>query len=378
MREIDLNLLRVFDALIELRSVTRAADRLGLTQSAISHALGRLRRTVDDPLFVRQPGGLQPTARALEIAPGVRQGLTQLRGALSPLPFDPATAVRRFRISAGSYFCALLVPDLAARARARAPGISFSIVAPASDLLASLDEGAVDLALCTLALHHFAEQDAVAVLSEMLRVTRRWAVVSDLYRSVPAYAAVWFATRFTANPMTRHDGPGAPDLTPLPDPPVRDVRKLDKEFIGGESSGAWESITLGCGDADQFRGFVSIAGGKREHRWPCTGPIAAIMIANTGNTDNPIGPLPQINTPSLDSFGSAPERDELLLRNGCKGTDSVAYDAPYTMCRKYTGCPAAYPVVWCDIPNGNHTQTNQGNVKLANAMVPFLLGLPSP
>ena len=147
MRDIDLNLLRVFDALIELRSVTRAADRLGLTQSAISHALGRLRRTVGDPLFVRQPGGLQPTARALEIAPGIRQGLQQLRGALSPLPFDPATAVRRFRISAGSYFCALLIPDLAARARARAPGISFSIEAPGPDLLSALDEGTIDLAL---------------------------------------------------------------------------------------------------------------------------------------------------------------------------------------------------------------------------------------
>lgn len=147
MVEVDLNLLRVFDTLIELRSVTRAADRLGLTQSAISHALGRLRRAVDDPLFVRRPGGLQPTARALEIAPGIRQGLAQLRGALAPSPFDPATDVRRFRISAGSYFCALLVPDLAARARALAPGISLSIVSPGPDLLPSLDEGAVDLAL---------------------------------------------------------------------------------------------------------------------------------------------------------------------------------------------------------------------------------------
>ncbi|HEY1604598.1 MAG TPA: LysR family transcriptional regulator [Allosphingosinicella sp.] len=147
MREIDLNLLRVFDALIELRSVTKAADRLGLTQSAISHALGRLRLAVDDPLFVRRPGGLQPTARALEIAPGIRQGLTQLRGALSPSPFDPATAIRRFRISAGSYFCALLIPDLAARALPRAPGISFGIVAPGPDLPSALDGGLIDLAL---------------------------------------------------------------------------------------------------------------------------------------------------------------------------------------------------------------------------------------
>jgi hypothetical protein len=153
---------------------------------------------------------------------------------------------------------------------------------------------------------------------------------------------------------------------------------LDKEFIGGESSGAWESITLGCGDADQFRGFISIAGGKREHRWPCTGPIAAIMIANSGNTGNPIGPLPQINTPSLDSFGSAPERDELLVRNGCKGTDNVAYDAPYTLCRKYTGCPAAYPVVWCVLPSAGEVNTMGGGVDYANAIWPFFQSLPTP
>lgn len=64
-----------------------------------------------------------------------------------------------------------------------------------------------DLVTCTLALHHFAEADAARVLAEMRRVTRRWAVVSDLSRSPQAYAGVWFATRFMANPITRFDGP---------------------------------------------------------------------------------------------------------------------------------------------------------------------------
>src|SRR3546814_5499681 len=96
MNELDLNLLRIFDALIEQRSVTRTANRLGLTQSAISHALARLRQSIGDPLFVRVAGGLQPTARAIEIAPGIRQGLLQFRDALSPSLFDPATAKRRF------------------------------------------------------------------------------------------------------------------------------------------------------------------------------------------------------------------------------------------------------------------------------------------
>lgn len=72
-----------------------------------------------------------------------------------------------------------------------------------------LREGSVDLVLCTLALHHFVEADAAQVLREMRRVARRWAVVSDLHRSPQAYAGVWFATRFTRNPMTRWDGPAS-------------------------------------------------------------------------------------------------------------------------------------------------------------------------
>ncbi|TPG43390.1 LysR family transcriptional regulator [Sphingomonas koreensis] len=147
MVEVDLNLLRVFDTLYELRSVTRAAARLGLTQSAISHALGRLRRAIDDPLFVRAPGGLQPTARAEEIAPGVREGLVQLRGALSPTVFEPASATRRFTIAAGAYFCVLLVPELIARLRAIAPDVVVRIQPLGPELLSELDESSVDLAL---------------------------------------------------------------------------------------------------------------------------------------------------------------------------------------------------------------------------------------
>lgn len=146
MSSIDLNLLRVFDAIFELRSVTRTAERLNLTQSAISHALGRLRVAFGDPLFVRHPAGLQPTARALEIAPGIREGLAQLQVALAPSPFDPAIARRRFRVSAGGYFCALLVPALIARARELAPNVVLEIVSPGPDLLASLDDGRTDLA----------------------------------------------------------------------------------------------------------------------------------------------------------------------------------------------------------------------------------------
>lgn len=147
MIAIDLNLLAVFDALYDLRSVTRAAQRLNLTQSAVSHALRRLRGSVGDPLFVRSGGALQPTARARAMAPEIREGLARLAAAMMPLEFDPARAVRTFTLAAGSYFCALLIPKLVARAREVAPGVTFRIVPVSAGLLAELDEGTVELAL---------------------------------------------------------------------------------------------------------------------------------------------------------------------------------------------------------------------------------------
>src|SRR5258706_15151671 len=96
---LDLNLLRVFEALIEERSATRAGSRLGLTQSAISHALNRLRYVLKDELFVRGPDGMQPTERAAEIAPRLRQGLMQLQLALAPSGFVPERTDRRVTIT---------------------------------------------------------------------------------------------------------------------------------------------------------------------------------------------------------------------------------------------------------------------------------------
>src|SRR5579872_1934927 len=107
---LDLNLLRLFDALSEERSVTRAGARLGLTQSAVSHALNRLRHALQDELFVRGPEGMQPTARAQEIAPRLRQGLHQLQLALDPAAFDPADTERRFSLAVGAYTATVLMP----------------------------------------------------------------------------------------------------------------------------------------------------------------------------------------------------------------------------------------------------------------------------
>ena len=146
MSPLDLNLLGVFDTLYEQRSVTRAAARLGLTQSAVSHALRRLRDALDDPLFVRAGKRLQPTARAEAMAGDIRAGLERLRGAVVPGSFDPAIAQRTFTVAAGSYLCHLMVPELLGAIRQDAPGVTIRIVPFEETLLAALDDKSVDLA----------------------------------------------------------------------------------------------------------------------------------------------------------------------------------------------------------------------------------------
>src|ERR1700744_2582643 len=106
--QLDLNLLRVFDVLREERSVTRAGARLGLTQSAVSHALNRLRYTLEDDLFVRGPAGMQPTPRAVEMGPQVHAALNQLASALAPSDFHALTTERRFTVVAGPYASAVV------------------------------------------------------------------------------------------------------------------------------------------------------------------------------------------------------------------------------------------------------------------------------
>lgn len=141
---LDLNLLRVFDIMLEERSVTRAGARLGLTQSAVSHALNRLRYTLNDELFVRGPGGMHPTARAAEMGPQVRAALTQLQSAIAPANFSPATSERRFVLAAGSYACAVLTPPLVGRLAAEAPLAELAIEPYTPDVFDQLDAHRLD------------------------------------------------------------------------------------------------------------------------------------------------------------------------------------------------------------------------------------------
>ncbi len=144
---LDLNLLRVFDALADEGSVTRAGARLGLTQSAVSHALGRLRHALQDELFVRGPDGMRPTARAQEIAPRLSLGLHQLQLALAPAVFTAADASHRFTIAASGYVCTVLMPQVAAELRQAAPGVELRLQTPGVSLGDDLQSGRIDIAI---------------------------------------------------------------------------------------------------------------------------------------------------------------------------------------------------------------------------------------
>jgi DNA-binding transcriptional LysR family regulator len=121
IRDIDLNLLVLFDALIVEGNLTRAAARVGLSQSAMSNALGRLRARLEDPLFVRAPGGVEPTDRARALAGPVREALAGLERALSPQVFEAATTQRRFTVMMNDIHELLLGPALSARVAGAAP-----------------------------------------------------------------------------------------------------------------------------------------------------------------------------------------------------------------------------------------------------------------
>lgn len=148
IRQTDLNLLIALNMLLEERNVTRAADRLGLTQSAASRMLGRLRATFEDPLFIRTSRGLTPTKRALDIAGPLRDYLFGLEKLLTEGEvFDPKTAQRRFRIAAIDYVQATLLAPLVAKLQRQAPLIDFEVRQPSADSERDLDAGALDLLL---------------------------------------------------------------------------------------------------------------------------------------------------------------------------------------------------------------------------------------
>ena len=145
---LDLNLLVVFDAIMRERSVTRAGQRLGLSQPAMSHALTRLRHMLKDELFIRSPTGMTPTPRADELATPIRIALDGLQHSLEPVQFDPAKTAATFRIAVDNYAAIVLVAPIAAHVARVAPGVRLDFRPSGTlDVLEQLDRSELHLAM---------------------------------------------------------------------------------------------------------------------------------------------------------------------------------------------------------------------------------------
>lgn len=148
LNQIDANLLVALDVLLEERSVTGAARRLGVSQSAMSQTLGRLRATFGDPLLTRMGNSMEPTPRAQALAVPLKTALNDLEAVLSVGPeFEPGLARREFSIATTDYGAFLLIRPLMVRLEKMAPGLSVRVVQLGGDLLRLLEGGDADLLL---------------------------------------------------------------------------------------------------------------------------------------------------------------------------------------------------------------------------------------
>ncbi len=147
-RTLDLNLLRVFDAVMAERNLTRSARNLAMTQSAVSNALRRLRSAMGDELLIRAGYGVEPTAHALMIWPAVREALESIQAVLAPTSFDPTQAECSFVLAMADATATLLIPPLIRSVEALAPGVSLRVLPLTTrDPRAKLEAGELDVAI---------------------------------------------------------------------------------------------------------------------------------------------------------------------------------------------------------------------------------------
>jgi len=145
---LDLNLLRVFDAVMATQNITRAASALAMTQPAVSNALRRLREALGDELLVRAGYGVMPTPKALALWPVIRDALATLQATITPDAFDPATSKQSFVLAMADATAAVLMPSLIRQMESSAPHVNIRVLPLTTrDPRALLDGGEVDLAV---------------------------------------------------------------------------------------------------------------------------------------------------------------------------------------------------------------------------------------
>jgi DNA-binding transcriptional LysR family regulator len=170
---LDLNLLMAFDALLDTRSVSRAADRMHLSQAAMSSALGRLREYFGDEILIVQGKRMYPTAFAESLVPRVKECLRHVEEVISTSPtFDPATSQRTFRVVASDYVTGVLLAPLVADLAHTAPRVRIDILLPHDDVVKQIEDGDIDLLITPE--HYVSTELPAEVLYEEEHVVAGW------------------------------------------------------------------------------------------------------------------------------------------------------------------------------------------------------------
>jgi DNA-binding transcriptional LysR family regulator len=191
LKNFDLNLLVVFEAVQRERSMTRAGEKLGLSQPAMSHALNRLRWLLKDQLFVRTPKGMMPTPRAERLSEPISRALSDLQRTLDPEEFTPVESQRRFVIALNNHAALVLAGPVFAECQAVAPNVRLSLRPSGTlDVLEMLDRGELDLAI--LGRHAPASRFSMQTLIEdhHVAVTRRGHPIAKREMEFDAFAAL--------------------------------------------------------------------------------------------------------------------------------------------------------------------------------------------
>lgn len=204
LRRLDLNLLPIFDAIYRHRSVRAAADELSMSTSALSHALSRLRTTLNDPLFYREGHRMCPSVYATQLAPAIATALKSLNQELTPQPaFDAASSNDCFQIAITDFTAFCVFPALMNRLQETAPGLRFELrYLPHSPALTELLAGEIDLAL-----GFSAPDDAVhPELDEIVWFEDEYVVISNTQRKRLTLADYLAASHLVVTPWNEKQG----------------------------------------------------------------------------------------------------------------------------------------------------------------------------